>query len=41
MDAINAYAMMAGRVSALSGVVPQVALVLGQWRRLGLLDRRE
>ena len=30
MDAINAYAMMAGRVSALSGVVPQVALVLGQ-----------
>ena len=30
IDAMNAYAMMAGRVSALSGVVPQVALVLGQ-----------
>ena len=30
LDAMNAYAMMAGRVSALSGVVPQIALVLGQ-----------
>ena len=30
VDAMNAYAQMAGRVSALSGVVPQVALVLGQ-----------
>ena len=30
VDAMNAYAMMAGRVSALSGVVPQIALVLGQ-----------
>ena len=30
IDAMNAYALMAGRVSALSGVVPQVALVLGQ-----------
>lgn len=30
LDAMNAYAMIAGRVSALSGVVPQVALVLGQ-----------
>ena len=30
VDAMNAYALMAGRVSALSGVVPQVALVLGQ-----------
>ncbi len=29
IDAMNAYALMAGRVSALSGVVPQVALVLG------------
>ena len=29
LDAMNAYAMIAGRVSALSGVVPQVALVLG------------
>jgi len=29
LDAMNAYAMMAGRVSALSGVVPQIALVLG------------
>ena len=30
IDAMNAYALMAGRVSALSGVVPQIALVLGQ-----------
>ena len=30
LDAMNAYAMMAGRVSELSGVVPQVTLVLGQ-----------
>ena len=30
VDAMNAYAVMAGRVSALSGVVPQVAIVLGQ-----------
>lgn len=30
LDAMNAYAMIAGRVSSLSGVVPQVALVLGQ-----------
>ena len=30
IDAMNAYALMAGKVSALSGVVPQVALVLGQ-----------
>ena len=30
IDAMNAYAMMAGKVSALSGVVPQVAIVLGQ-----------
>ena len=29
-DAMNAYAQVAGRVSALSGVVPQVAVVLGQ-----------
>ena len=29
LDAMNAYAMIAGRVSALSGVVPQVTLVLG------------
>ena len=29
LDAMNAYAMMAGRVSELSGVVPQVTLVLG------------
>ena len=29
IDAMNAYAQMAGRVSALSGVVPQIALVLG------------
>ncbi|MBE5807209.1 MAG: methylmalonyl-CoA carboxyltransferase [Clostridiales bacterium] len=29
VDAMNAYAMMAGRASALSGVVPQIALVLG------------
>ncbi len=27
---MNAYALMAGRVSALSGVVPQISLVLGQ-----------
>ena len=30
IDAMNAYAQMAGRVSALSGVVPQISLVLGQ-----------
>ena len=30
IDAMNAYALMAGKASALSGVVPQVALVLGQ-----------
>ena len=30
IDAMNAYALMAGKVSALSGVVPQVAVVLGQ-----------
>ena len=30
IDAMNAYAMMAGKASALSGVVPQVAIVLGQ-----------
>ncbi|MBQ6326630.1 MAG: methylmalonyl-CoA carboxyltransferase [Clostridia bacterium] len=30
IDAMNAYAMMAGKMSALSGVVPQVAIVLGQ-----------
>ena len=30
VDAMNAYAMMAGKASALSGVVPQVAVVLGQ-----------
>ena len=30
IDAMNAYAQMAGRVSALSGVVPQIAVVLGQ-----------
>ena len=30
VDALNAYAMIAGRISALSGVVPQIALVLGQ-----------
>ena len=30
VDAMNAYALMAGKASALSGVVPQVALVLGQ-----------
>ncbi|MCQ2437294.1 MAG: methylmalonyl-CoA carboxyltransferase [Clostridia bacterium] len=29
VDAMNAYAMMAGRISALSGVVPQISLVLG------------
>ena len=29
VDAMNAYAQMAGRASALSGVVPQIALVLG------------
>ena len=29
VDAMNAYAQMAGRVSRLSGVVPQIALVLG------------
>ena len=30
VDALNAYAQIAGRISALSGVVPQIALVLGQ-----------
>ena len=30
IDAMNAYAMMAGKVSSLSGVTPQVAIVLGQ-----------
>ena len=30
IDAMNAYALMAGKVSALSGVVPQIAIVLGQ-----------
>jgi len=30
VDAMNAYALMAGRTSALSGVVPQIAVVLGQ-----------
>ena len=30
VDAMNAYAMIAGRVSRLSGVVPQISLVLGQ-----------
>lgn len=30
VDALNAYAMIAGRVSKLSGVVPQISLVLGQ-----------
>ena len=30
VDALNAYAMIAGRISALSGVVPQISLVLGQ-----------
>ena len=30
IEAMNAYALMAGRVSALSGVVPQISLVLGQ-----------
>ena len=30
IDAMNAYALVAGKVSALSGVVPQVAIVLGQ-----------
>ena len=30
VEALNAYAQIAGRVSAISGVVPQVALVLGQ-----------
>ncbi len=29
IDAMNAYAMMAGKSNAISGVVPQVALVLG------------
>ena len=29
VDAMNAYAQMAGRISALSGVVPQISLVLG------------
>ena len=29
-DALNAYAQIAGRISALSGVVPQISLVLGQ-----------
>ncbi len=30
IDAMNAYALMAGRASSLSGVVPQIAVVLGQ-----------
>ena len=30
IDAMNAYALMAGKASELSGVVPQVAVVLGQ-----------
>ena len=30
VDAMNAYAQIAARVSALSGVVPQISLVLGQ-----------
>ena len=30
VDALNAYAMIAGRIAAISGVVPQVSLVLGQ-----------
>ncbi|MEG0986351.1 MAG: carboxyl transferase domain-containing protein [Clostridia bacterium] len=30
VDAVNAYAQMAAKTSALSGVVPQIALVLGQ-----------
>ena len=30
IDAMNAYALMAGKVSELSGVVPQIAVVLGQ-----------
>ncbi|MBR1821892.1 MAG: methylmalonyl-CoA carboxyltransferase, partial [Clostridia bacterium] len=30
VDAMNAYAQMAGKASALSGVVPQIAVVLGQ-----------
>ena len=29
LDAMNAYAMIAGRVSALSGVVPQISLIAG------------
>lgn len=29
VDAMNAYAMVAARISALSGVVPQISLVLG------------
>lgn len=29
IDAMNAYALMAGKANALSGVVPQIALVLG------------
>ena len=29
IDAMNAYALMAGKTNALSGVVPQIALVLG------------
>lgn len=29
-DALNAYALIAAKISALSGVVPQIALVLGQ-----------
>ena len=29
IEAMNAYALMAGRMNALSGVVPQIALVLG------------
>ena len=30
IDAMNAYALMAGKASELSGVVPQIAVVLGQ-----------
>ena len=30
VDALNAYAQIAGRITALSGVVPQIALVLRQ-----------
>ena len=30
VDAMNAYAQIAGKISALSGVVPQIAVVMGQ-----------